>query len=626
MDVMVATRTARNGKITFWLGAALCLLPGMKAYAGADKCPPCVEAMWDAQRYIRVSEVKPGMPAYCLTDYGDAGVEKFEMKVLDVVYGIPDLEPGRSSILVMGTDERLKRTGLVQGCSGSPVYIDGRLAGALAWGYTYSKDPLYGVTPIEEMLEVGGVDGAGAPSGGSGTAAALTFDLSKPINLAEIDQQLTARRSMPAATGPSGAAALPCPLLIAGLPAEACGPLTRQLEPLGLMAVAGPGGSATESSGGSLQPGGTLAIPLVAGDIRMSAIGTVTEVRGDRVYGFGHSMFGGGPTDLPMAGGKVYTVVSNLVSSFKLATCSDVLGAITCDQSGAVTGRIGQKPRMIPLTIHCERFNALEPGTYHCQVAYHRLYTASLVRAAILAAGYRGGRFPPDHMVQYDGAIELSDGRSIRFANTSSNSELIEAGVEMAGSLALLMNNPFPTADIQELRFDVRMTPRNITSYLWSVELADRKVKPGGTIEADVVIESFLKEKKEYSIRLEVPDNVAPGKYNLLFLGAGEYENFLRKAAPYRYLATNYQTLVDSLNHVLNVPRTKLYCLLALPPSGIALERAELPNLPGTKALILQSDKRALAVLPYPRWIEKTVETGTVIADKETVPIIVLKD
>jgi hypothetical protein len=95
---------------------------------------------------------------------------------------------------------------------------------------------------------------------------------------------------------------------------------------------------------------------------------------------------------------------------------------------------------------------------------------------------------------------------------------------------------------------------------------------------------------------------------------------------PFRYLATNYQTLVDSLNGILNVNRTKLYCLLALPPSGIALERAELPNLPGTKALILQSDKRAVPVLPYPRWIEKIVETGTVIADKEMVPITVLKD
>ncbi len=623
---MVATRTARNGEIKVLLGAVLCWLIGTEGSGGAGQRPACVEAMWDAQRYIRVSEVKPDMPAYCLTDYGDAGIEKFELKVLDVVSGIPDLEPGRNSILVMGVDERLKHTGLVAGCSGSPVFIDGRLAGALAWGYTYSKDPLYGVTPIEEMLEVGGVDGAGAPKGGSAASVAFAFDLSRPINLAEIDQQLAARKPAPAATGPSGAAALPCPLVISGLPAEACGPLTRQLEPLGIMAVAGPSSAATDSSGGSLQPGGTLAIPLVAGDIRMSAIGVVTEIRGDRVYGFGHSMFGGGPTDLPMAGGKVYTVVSNLVSSFKLATSSDVLGAITCDQSGAITGRIGQKPRMIPLTIHCERFNALEPCTYNCQVAYHRLYTASLVRAAILTAGYRGGRYPPDHMVEYDGAIELGDGRSIRFANTSSNAELAEAGVEMAGSLALLMNNPFPAAEIKEIRFNVRMTPRNIASYLWSAEVAERRVKPGGTIQADVVIESFLKEKKEYQVRLEVPDNLSPGKYNLLFLGADEYENFLRKAAPYRYLATNYQTLVDSLNNLLNVPRTKLYCLLALPPSGIALERAELPSLPGTKALILQSDKRAMTIQPYPRWIEKTVETGTVIADKEMVPITVLKD
>ena len=167
------------------------------------------------------------------------------------------------------------------------------------------------------------------------------------------------------------------------------------------------------------------------------------------------------------------------------------------------------------------------------------------------------------------------------------------------------------------------MTPKNIASYLWSVEVANPKVKPGETIQAEVVVESFLKEKKKYQVDLEVPDNLPPGKYTLLFLGSHEYENFLRKSVPYRFLATNYQTLVDSLNEVLNVDRTKLYCLLVLPPSGIALERAELPNLPGTKALILQSDKRAVAVQPYPRWIEKTVETGTVIADKEMVPITV---
>ena len=619
---MSDTRTARNGWITVFLGAGICLLLGPGVLADISKRPACLDAIWDSQRYIKVSEIKPGMPAYCLTDYGENGIEKFELKVLDVVYGIRDLEPGRSSILVMGLDERFKHSGLVAGCSGSPVYIDGRLAGALAWGYTFSKDPLYGVTPIEEMLEVGEVGGSGTSGGRPFGGAALAFDLSKPIDLADINKQLTAHKlvALPSSSGP---AALPCPLLISGLPGEVGPQLTAPLEAMGFMAVASPGGVPTKEDDTSLKPGGTLAIPMVTGDIRMSAVGTVTEVRGDRIYGFGHSLFGGGPTNLPMAGGKVYTVVSNLVSSFKMATCSDIVGAITCDQSGAVVGRVGEKARMIPLTIHCERFNALEPCTYNCQVAYHQELTASLVRAAITTAGYRGGAFPLSHTVEYKAAIDFDDGRSIHFANTSSNSELVEAGVEMAGALALLMNNPFPVAGIKGLQFDVRVMPKNIASYLWSVEVANPQLKPGEMLQAEVVIESYLKEKKKYQIELEVPDNLPPGKYSLLFMGCQEYENFLHKSMPYRYLATNYQTLVDSLNEVLNVDRTKLYCLLILPPSGIALERAELPSLPGTKALILQSDKRAMPIQPYPRWIQKTVETGTVITDKEMVPITV---
>jgi hypothetical protein len=624
MDGMPTTRTARHGEAIVLLGVVSCLGWAAQGF-GAQKLPACIDALWDAQRYIRVDEIKPGMPAYCLTDYGEAGIEKFELKVVNVVAGIRDLEPGRSSILVMGMDERFKHTGLVAGCSGSPVYIDGRLAGALAWGYTFSKDPLYGVTPIEEMLEVGQTNGAGTAGGGSATSAAFAFDLSKPLDLAEIDKQLTARKLVRASSS-GGATALPCPLVISGLPVETCQQLTGPFEAMGFMAVPGPGDTAPTAGDTALKPGGTLAIPMVTGDIKMSAVGTVTEVRGDRIYGFGHSLFGGGPTNLPMAGGKVYTVVSNLVSSFKMATCSEIIGAITCDQSGAVVGRIGEKPRLIPLTIHCERFNAVEPCTFNCQVAYHEELTASLVRAAISVAGLRGGPFPPYHTIDYDATIDLADGRSIHFANTSANTEMGEAGIEVAGALALLMNNPFRVAEIKGLRFDVRVTPKNIASYLWSVEVANPKVKPGDTIQAQVVVESFLKEKKQYELSVEVPDNLPPGKYTLLFLGSREYENFLHKSVPFRYLATNYQTLVTSLNEVLNVNRTKLYCVLVLPPSGIALERAELPNLPGTKALILQSDKRAVAVQPFPRWIEKIVETGTVIADKEMVPITVQKD
>lgn len=611
---------ARTGIFAVLLAVGVCLSVLTGAAQAVSKRQACIDAIWDSQRYIGIEEIKPGMDAYCLTDYGEAGIEKFALKVLDIVH---DIEPGRNAILVMGEDERFKHTGPVGGCSGSPVYINGRLAGALAFGWAFSKDPLYGVTPIAEMLEVG-LSASSGGSGGSSMTAAMTFDFSKPINLAEVAEQLTTKKL--AGTGASGATALPCPLLISGLPNEACQQLAGQFEAMGFMAVPGLSGSMDAKEGQTqLVPGGTLTMPLVTGDIKMNVLGTVTEVRDGCIYGFGHSFLGYGPTNLPMAGGKVYTVISSLQRSTKLGTSSEIIGAITSDESGAIYGRIGAKPTMIPLTMRIERFNTLEPRTYNCQVAYNQSLTASLVRSAIAGAALQAGPFPPEHSIQYSAAIDLEDGRSIRFNNTSANTELLEPGAEIAGALALLMNNPYGGAAVKSLEFDVNVTPKNIDSYLWSVNVVDSKVKPGEEIEAEVVIESYLKEKRKHQVRIPVPEDLPAGKYNLMFLGAYEYEAFLRKAVPYRFLATNYQTLVGALNTVLNVNRTRLYCLLVLPPDGIALNRAELPKLPRSKALVLQSEGRPVAAMPYAQWIEKTVDAGTVIADKEIVPVTVEK-
>jgi len=399
------------------------------------------------------------------------------------------------------------------------------------------------------------------------------------------------------------------------------------MEAMGFMAMAGVGGGTTETKDEPAQliPGGTLAMPLVTGDIKMNVLGTVTEVRDGRVYGFGHSFLGYGPTSLPMAAGEIYTVISSVQRSTKLGTSTDIVGAITVDEAGAVFGRLGAKADMIPVSIRIERFNTLEPRTYECQVVRNESLTASLVRSALSGAAFQAGSFPPEHSIEYHATIDLDDGQSIRFGNTSANMELAEPGAEVAGALMLLMNNPFGGAAVKGIQFDVRMTPRNIDSYIWSVDVADSKVKPGQEIRADVVIESYLKERRRHPIRIEVPEDLAPGKYSLMLLGAREYENFLHKSVPFRFVAANYQSLVDALNAALNVNRTKLYCLLVLPADGIMLEKAELPKLPRTKALVLQSEKRAVAAVPFAQWVEEVVETGTVIADKEVVAITVEK-
>jgi hypothetical protein len=598
------------------IGIVVCLVLSAGMAPGADADQTAASDLWDPQRYIGIDEIQRGMEGYCLTDYGDGGVEKFPLKVVNVIH---EYEPGHDLILVMGLDDRFKHTGPVAGCSGSPVYLAGRLAGALARGWTFQRDPLYGVTPIREMLEVGNLRGSASVS----RAATFTFDFSKPIDLAEVDKQITTMRPL-SRSSQSGPTALPCPLQISGLPAEACRRLVPQFEAMGFTAVPGLSGAAQGDAATSFTPGGVLTIPLVAGDVKINTLGTVTEVRGNRVYAFGHSLYDFGATNLPLAGGQVYAVVSHLMTSFKVGTPGDIVGAITADRSVGIYGQIGAKAKMVPLTVHVEPCYGAAARTYNCQVAYQPELTPLLVRAAVIGAAMPfDGVFPPDHTVQYSATVDLEDGRSVRFANTSTGAELAEPVAELSGTLALLLNNPYGGPEVKAIEADVCVTAKNIQAYFWSVNVTDSKVKPGQDIEIEAVVESYLKEKRQYQVKLTVPEDVPAGKYNLMLLGGNEYENFLRKALPHRFVATNPRTLVEALNGALNISRTKLYCLLLMPPEGISIDRAELPGFPETKSMILQSNKWAIPAQPYPRWIEKTIETGTVIADKEIIPITV---
>ena len=573
----------------------------------------------DKTRYITIDEVRPGMEAYCLTGYRGTEIEKFDMEVLSVVRNI---KPGRDAILVQSTDERFIHTGPVAGCSGSPVYIDGRLAGALAFAWSFSKDPLYGVTPIEEILRIG----EGTTNAEQGVCeSGFVFDFSRPIDFAEIDKQITT--GGPARNNSlAGATALPCPLITSGLPAGVCEQLEALVEPFGLMVVAGIGGgvSAEKSEDVQLVPGACLAVPLVTGDITLTVIGTATEVVGDKVYALGHSIFGYGPIDLPMATGKVHTVVSRMTRSFKLASAIEIVGALTMDESTAVYGRIGAKARMFPLTITVNRYND-QKRVYNCQVVGNRQFTPLALRLAVAGAALMLGDLPPDHMIEYKVTIGIEGDESITFENVSTRVGLSEVIMESIGSVAMLMNNPYEKVDIKSVNFDIREVAKNITSHIWSVDLSDSKVKAGQELEVSVIVESFLAGRKKYQYSLKIPDELAPGKYDLIVSGGYGYQEFLKKAAPYKFVPQNLASLIEAMNNLLAIKRDKLYCLLVLPPGGVAVERAELPDLPATKALVLQDAKRTLKTQPHPRWLEKSFRTGTVIIDKKVTHITVEK-
>jgi hypothetical protein len=235
------------------------------------------------------------------------------------------------------------------------------------------------------------------------------------------------------------------------------------------------------------------------------------------------------------------------------------------------------------------------------------------------------GSLPPDHKIEYKVTIGLQNAKPLVFENISTGIGLAQAFAESIGSVAVLMNNPYEKVDIQSIDFDVSIAPEDVASRIWSADLSDSKVKAGQQIEISVVVESPLAEKRKYEFNLSIPGELKPGKYELIVCGAAGYHQFLRKAAPYKFVAQSLATLIEAMNNILTIGRDRLYCLLVLPPGGVTVARAELPDLPATKALLMQDAKRALAIQPYQHWLEKSLKTGTVIVDKEIMHITVEK-
>ncbi|MHC4186559.1 MAG: SpoIVB peptidase S55 domain-containing protein [Planctomycetota bacterium] len=578
----------------------------------------------DSTKYITIDEVKPGMEAYCLTIFEGTKIEKFDLEVLSIVR---NFRPGMDAILVKGLDERFIHTGPVGGCSGSPVYIEGRMAGALAFGWTFSKDPLYGVTPIKDMLRVGQINNKQTNLNNTDVPG-IAFDYSTPINIEKIQEMLFEPLLENKSYG--SIEPLPCPLVISGLSASAYEYINPLAENLGLTVVPGLGtGDETNSGQNSqlndiqLAPGACLAVPLVTGDISMNVIGTVTEVQGRKVYGFGHSYLGYGPVNLPMATGQVHTVVSSLSRSFKLASSVEIVGTLRMDESTGILGNIGEKPKMIPLKMTVERYNDAVKREYDCRIVDNRILTPNMLRASLNAAAMMLGPLPPYNTLEYDAKIGLKEAEDIKFENISANKGPAEMATESVGTLALLMNNPYEKVNIESLDFDVRITHKNIISHIWSVNVSDTIVKAGEKINISVVIESFLGDKKAYDCVFEIPEGLKPGKYQLLVAGAKDYEAFLRQYSSHKFLAENFDSLIEALNNLLHINRDRLYCLLVLSPEGVTMQKAELPDLPDTKVLILQSPKRTLKAQPYMHWLEKSFNTQTIIIDKQTMNITV---
>src|SRR6185436_10586960 len=308
-----------------------------------------------------VSEIRTGMTGVGKTVFEGSELQEFKVHILGVLRNVQG--PNRNLILARLEGGPLAQTGVAQGMSGSPVYIDGRLVGAVSYSIgAFSKEPIAGITPIEEMKDATAMPRARTASQArlelpvtrENLAAALTASYARlaPFAARPADVQAI---GLPAAAGAQlGAMMRPIstPLLMGGFEPDIADVVAGAFRDSGFTPIiTGAASSDAEAPTGPLREGDAVGVSLVAGDLEMGATGTVTHIDGDRVYAFGHPFYNLGPAEFPMTRAHVYTMLPSLMTSFKISSLGETIGTMQQDRATAIAGTLGKGPALVPMTI-----------------------------------------------------------------------------------------------------------------------------------------------------------------------------------------------------------------------------------------------------------------------------------
>lgn len=527
------------------------------------------------------------MKGYGLSVFSGRSIERFDVEVIGVV---PKAAPDRAQILVRVSGQGLEESGVVAGMSGSPVYLEGRLAGAVASGWGFAKLPIAGVTPIESMLRI---EAAGRPAGlpSRGTRPLSTEFARRP---AEEDGTLLDRlraafeERLPAAPAP-GAAGLLAPVVAGIAPADPSR-MASLLPRLGLPlpAAAPPAGLAPPPAdagepGGPLSPGSSIVALLVDGDLQLGATGTVTHVFPDgRFLAFGHPLLNLGEVDLPVAEAPVLVTLPNLFQSFKIGYPGRPGYRLARDRDSGVFGLSEPTAGMVPLTLTYTGEGAV-PRRFDFRIAAHpRLLPALLVMACDAALG-ASDPTPRERTMRFRVAVKTAAGE-IAYADGASGARARETALMTAAVLAsTIAENELEDPKLAAIDLAVESLPGERRLKLLDASLVRRQVAPGETAVALVRFSSRRGQESTRLVRLQVPREAQEGRATLL-VADGSVASSVRQAA----LPEEPRTLAELKGFVERlVPTDRLYAAILVPSRPRATGSRALGAVPPSVAALL---------------------------------------
>jgi hypothetical protein len=539
-------------------------------------------------------QLQPGQKAVVKTVFEGQRIEEFEAEIVGVLRG------GRVAgdmILARATSERVVKTGIAQGMSGSPVYVDGKLVGALSSGWSFTREPLFGITPIGEMLQVLEIPSAkGGESAGSAGPTGLEPVGKSALRYREFrwpqaSESETLEAPAPASTA---AQATPAPLSIpvacAGLDPGALPWARTVLEPLGFTAVPGGRASAASPLSSNLEPGSAVAVELLRGDLQLAAIGTVTWKDGDRVLIFGHPFFQSGHVKMPLAAASITTIVASDLISFKLGVAGQPVGVATQDRRAAVAGHLGDSPRLMPLSVTVR--GAAGRQTFRFESIEDRALAPQLVAIATINSLLESGGLGSGQTVRWRLALHRHGHTRLELHDVVAGGAL--AG-DLLGSLAsplqFLYNNPYGKLSLDSLSVELEVEPGLDLWTLRGVQMLDAAVRPGHTLRVRCDVERWRGDRRSVDLSLRVPEEIPAGRYTLWVGGGSELTRYEAVRLPGRYRPTSLEDAWRRIGEVRTGDH--LYAALLARAPEVTRRGHDYPELPVSALALMASGQQA---------------------------------
>ncbi|MHC4675921.1 MAG: hypothetical protein ACYTBZ_25810 [Planctomycetota bacterium] len=561
-------------------------------------------AQIDRSGYISPDELKVGMKGFGRTVLSGTAIESFDFEVIGVMqsawYAKQDM------ILVRCSGLNLEHSGVIGGMSGSPCYVwdsDGKvkLIGAVAYGWTFNKDPICGLQPITQMIDIPkfrmpqaktgngpdkqvSVTGSPNPktiSGkGVGLGEIIARNWCKPIRRASrfsiFNRDIAAfgRRVDKSSFKPDQLQPLKIPVMITGGSSRAMSYLHERLEHFGMMPVisgAAAPGTPSNVDEITIEPGSVLCVAFMTGDMVVQGLGTCTEVIGDRVLGFGHSMHGRGSVELPLATGMVHTVIPSVLRSSKIGSAVKTVGTLWGDETTGVFGVLGKSPAMIDLEVAVDDIRGLQ--TYRYQVAHDKEFSPLLM------------------------AIETDfEGLGVfRTGNMTSQDNVYAVEMDLVMPILSMMNAPFGKARISGVRAKVTVKEGARLARIDQATLPKTIYKPSETVA--VRVRWFHHHRRPFytyqTYSLSLPSDLPDGKYKLSVGSMVSHLTGLRKEKPHLFRAESLSQVLRVLNRIGSFSENRVYMRLILPASNLAVKQVEMPELPSFRRQILSESKRS---------------------------------